>query len=230
MVYHRFWISLVIVSSDCHVFDCWESAIRLESPQNFAGCIWIKQDGSDGAWPCIVAHKGHDDSAVFKLQQKPIVFDYNFDSSGRTSFVSFLLPLSWHFADSSFVLSLILFTSNLWLTSHFWTPLSPVFLTTASALLSTLASVYCFMRCAHILKQSCNTRCTDTVVFSWVLTQLFYNYLIFILLNVCVTQPFYTVFMCHQQTSSFWKFVVEEWIADPVSLLCVHPMVVPFTS
>ena len=75
MVYHRFLISLVLVSSECHVFDCWESGIRLESPQNFTGCMWIKQDGSDGAWPCIVVHKGHDDSAVFKLQQKPVEFD-----------------------------------------------------------------------------------------------------------------------------------------------------------
>lgn len=32
---------------------------------------------------------------------------------------------------------------------------------------------------------------------------------------MCVTQPFYTVFMCHQQTISFWKLVVEEWVADP---------------
>lgn len=91
MVYHGFWISLVTVSSECRVFDCWESGIRLESPQNFTGCIWIKRDGSDGAWPCIVAHKGRDDSAVFRLQQKPIVLTKVW-SSGHTWFVSSFLP------------------------------------------------------------------------------------------------------------------------------------------
>ena len=87
--------------------------------------------------------------------------------------------------------------------------------------------MYCFMRCAHILKQSLKTSCPAIVVFSWVLAQPFYTVYTCLLVT---HEPFYTVFMCHQQTGSFSKFFVEEGTAYPVSSFCVHHKVVSFTS